>query len=352
MSIKQGSAITSTNQGELGVGMARTLPPEAASSSDDDDFGDADLDAAANLGRHTTEAHTADIDSLGHSPHSDDDPVTEEEDDVFEDCVEIGSDWHTAHGSSSDQSEGASDQSEAKSDQSQPPGDSAKAMPAPANGEPAGPFKSKEKGAAIAKAFAKVTRGRTEDRSAGAAILSGSKSLLKRQRVEAVEEAADHKAHALRREMRKRGHATVPRIGDDHVHDATEKLLLRTARKGVVRLFNAVSKAQKQAVELQAVGGRSKGQQLTKADFLAELRGKSKVSSKPIGASTAKKSEAIGISPSVRAAASDVPSWAPLRDDDFNSLSSGLKMKDWDKSEVQPDLPEETLVDEAGSDSD
>jgi hypothetical protein len=181
--------------------MARTLPPEAASSSDDDDFGDADLDAAANLGRHTTEAHTADIDSLGHSPHSDDDPVTEEEDDVFEDCVEIGSDWHTAHGSSSDQSEGASDQSEAKSDQSQPPGarsqpvparllsvspflaaatripwwdpltgklcavlakhdlagDSAKAMPAPANGEPAGPFKSKEKGAAISKAFAKAS---------------------------------------------------------------------------------------------------------------------------------------------------------------------------------------------------
>lgn len=38
--------------------------------------------------------------------------------------------------------------------------------------------------------------------------------------------------------------------------------MMRTARRGVVRLFNAVSKAQKQHAEQQAVGGRAKVQLL------------------------------------------------------------------------------------------
>ena len=48
------------------------------------------------------------------------------------------------------------------------------------------------------------------------------------------------------------------RRGEDPEHDAAEKALLRTARRGVVRLFNAVSKAQKQTTEQQVAGSRAK----------------------------------------------------------------------------------------------
>ena len=48
------------------------------------------------------------------------------------------------------------------------------------------------------------------------------------------------------------------RRGEEPEQDAAEKLLLRTARRGVVRLFNAVANAQKQHAEDAAVGGRAK----------------------------------------------------------------------------------------------
>jgi Rrp15p len=48
------------------------------------------------------------------------------------------------------------------------------------------------------------------------------------------------------------------RRGEDPEADAVEKALLRTARRGVVQLFNAVAKAQKQAADAQAPGARAK----------------------------------------------------------------------------------------------
>lgn len=80
-----------------------------------------------------------------------------------------------------------------------------------------------------------VTHGRTEDLQEGAGILASSKSVLKRQREEAAAEATDRKARHLRQEMRRRGHAKVPRRGEDPAQDAAEKLLLRTARRVCAR---------------------------------------------------------------------------------------------------------------------
>ena len=40
------------------------------------------------------------------------------------------------------------------------------------------------------------------------------------------------------------------------LQDVREKALLKVATRGVVRLFNAVSKAQKQNLEERATGGR------------------------------------------------------------------------------------------------
>lgn len=84
-----------------------------------------------------------------------------------------------------------------------------------------------------------VTHGRTADLQDGAGILASSKSVLKRQREEAAAEATDRKARHLRQEMRRRGHAKVPRRGEDPAQDAAEKLLLRTARRVCVRPLSA-----------------------------------------------------------------------------------------------------------------
>ncbi len=48
--------------------------------------------------------------------------------------------------------------------------------------------------------------------------------------------------------------------------------MIRTARRGVVRLFNAVSKAQKQHAEQQAVGGRAKVHLLCSSSMVQTCR--------------------------------------------------------------------------------
>ena len=50
----------------------------------------------------------------------------------------------------------------------------------------------------------------------------------------------------------------VPRRGEEPEHDAQEKTLLKTATRGVVRLFNAVSKAQRDQKDALVGGSRSR----------------------------------------------------------------------------------------------
>ena len=58
----------------------------------------------------------------------------------------------------------------------------------------------------------------------------------------------------------------MPKRGEDPEHDALEKALLKTATRGVVRLFNAVSKAQRDQKDALVGGSRSRvGQLLSSA---------------------------------------------------------------------------------------
>lgn len=50
----------------------------------------------------------------------------------------------------------------------------------------------------------------------------------------------------------------VPKRGEEPEHDALEKALLKTATRGVVRLFNAVSKAQRDQKDAVVGGSRSR----------------------------------------------------------------------------------------------
>lgn len=64
------------------------------------------------------------------------------------------------------------------------------------------------------------------------------------------------------------------RRGQDPVADTREKSLQRLATRGVVRLFNAIAKAQKQLREAEeATGNKTKAAKLGRASFLAELKG-------------------------------------------------------------------------------
>ena len=50
----------------------------------------------------------------------------------------------------------------------------------------------------------------------------------------------------------------MPKRGEEPQHDALEKALLRTATRGVVRLFNAVSKAQRDQKDALVGGSTSR----------------------------------------------------------------------------------------------
>jgi hypothetical protein len=124
----------------------------------------------------------------------------------------------------------------------------------------------------------------------------------------------------------------IPRKGDDPAHDAREKQLQRLATRGVVLLFNAVNKAQKQRAEAEAAGGVSKRKaavaKLSKASFLTELK-QAATKGVPVDALGG------GAAPAAAAAAAACSggggaSWEVLGEG-FPGLTRGAKMKDWDK---------------------
>ncbi|KAL0051544.1 hypothetical protein WJX82_009594 [Trebouxia sp. C0006] len=184
----------------------------------------------------------------------------------------------------------------------------------------------------------------------GLAILSKSKSVAKRQREDAEESKADKAAKKMRLEMRQRGHVAVSKHGENPQHDAQEKALLKTATRGVVRLFNAVSKAQRDQKDAMVGGSRSRVAKLDKASFLAELRGiganKGKGTALPAGTGPA--TGAPSQQPQPQEGASG---WGVLSDS--FGLQGGGKMKDWDKQDdSDEELPNEGLQDVTDSDSD
>uniref|UniRef100_A0A2N9EJ29 RRP15-like protein n=1 Tax=Fagus sylvatica TaxID=28930 RepID=A0A2N9EJ29_FAGSY len=109
--------------------------------------------------------------------------------------------------------------------------------------------------------------------------------------------------------------------------DSQEKFLIGVATKGVVKLFNAVNKAQHAQKGLDP--SRSKDakaiRKRRKEAFFSELGKTSKSAAK--GHTSKGKADGEG------------PAWAPLRD---NYMLTNSKLKDWDK------MPETTVADDFG----
>jgi hypothetical protein len=217
-----------------------------------------------------------------------------------------------------------------------------------ANAQPTKSFLVGGKADTFARAFARIMDGAAPKGAAdGAApILAGSKSLAKRKAEDAEEAKADRAAKKLRHEMRQRGHVAPPRRGEDPAADAREKALQRTATRGVVRLFNAVSKAQRRLRDAEAAtGSRGKAARLGKASFLAELR-----SAKAGGAGgealvASARGQDAGAGGGEGSDGEGAAGWDVLKDG-FTGLQGGNKMKDWDRRQ------EEAAAAPVGSDDD
>ncbi|TKV93471.1 hypothetical protein SEVIR_9G227400v4 [Setaria viridis] len=164
-------------------------------------------------------------------------------------------------------------------------------------------------------AFLKIMAKKLPDDPLGP-ILSAHKKLVAAKLAEELEE---HKpkgeARKEKRMAAEKGHV----IPEDHL-DSKEKELIKVATKGVVRLFNAVSKAQKPRKDLNP--SRTKDAKVLakerKNTFLAELE---------MPSHQDKKSQAPSNFSKHTGKDEDEPAWAPLRD----TYMLGSKLKDWDK---------------------
>jgi hypothetical protein len=136
----------------------------------------------------------------------------------------------------------------------------------------------------------------------------------------------------------------VPKKGADPAHDVREKQLQKLATRGVVLLFNAVNKAQKQKREAEASGAKvpkGKAAAAAKAGILAELKAKSA----KVAAATAAGGEQLVPGSAAAAAAAGAQQqqqqyggagWEVLGEG-FPGLTGGVKMKDWDKAAAGSD---------------
>ncbi|CAH2044817.1 unnamed protein product [Thlaspi arvense] len=145
-------------------------------------------------------------------------------------------------------------------------------------------------------------------------VLSAHKHLIGQKLAEEeAEKKAKGQARKAKHVVAEKGHVKPASYLDSH-----EKILIGVATKGVVKLFNAVNKAQHAQKGLNA--SRSKDAKVLKKRrkeaFFSEL-GKSKTDYKAQKSSNSHEDEAP-------------PAWAPLRD---NYMLANPKLKDWDKKQ-------------------
>ncbi|KAJ6674523.1 RRP15-LIKE PROTEIN [Salix viminalis] len=169
-------------------------------------------------------------------------------------------------------------------------------------------------------AFKSISKKAISDDSLGP-VLSGHKTLVAEKLAEEVaERRVKGEAKNEKHLVGEKGHEKPANYLDAH-----EKFLISVATKGVVKLFNAVNKAQNAQKGLNP--SRSKDAKVIKKRrkerFFSEL-GKTPV------ADTSNK---------VHASSGEGPSWAPLRD---NYMLTNSKLKDWDK------MPDKVVNDDIG----
>lgn len=167
---------------------------------------------------------------------------------------------------------------------------------------------------AFRMAFRKITKKNVADDSLGP-ILSGHKKLVAEKLAE--EQKLKGEARKDKQALDEMGHAKPANFMDSH-----EKFLVGVATKGVVKLFNAVNKAQNAQKGLNSL--RSK-------DAKALRKHKKEAFFSELAKTTSTSTDTL--------VKSEGPAWAPLRD---NYMLTNSKLKDWDK------MPDTNVADDIG----
>lgn len=161
---------------------------------------------------------------------------------------------------------------------------------------------------AFRKAFNKITKKSVPDSVLGPVLSGHTKLIAEKLAEEEVERKVKGEVKKEKFMVGEKGHVQPPH----NFLDTHEKFLIGIATKGVVKLFNAVNKAQSARKGLNPE--RTKDAKVIKkrrnAAFFSEL-GK-----KPNHSEASSKADGEG------------PSWAPLRD---NFMLTNSKLKNWDK---------------------
>ncbi|KAK6238717.1 hypothetical protein QUC31_004186 [Theobroma cacao] len=244
--------------------------------------------------------------------NSDDEEEAEEEEEAALDDIRMGG----GGDDSSDENEGE----EAEDDEIQP-----------------GIMRFTEGVRAFRLAFKNIIKRSVADDSLGP-VLSGHKQLVAKK---LAEEEAERK---VKGEAKKEKHLVAEKghVKPANYLDSREKFLIGIATKGVVKLFNAVNKAQKAQKGLDP--SRSKDAKMIrkrrKEAFFSEL-GKPSLTAHDSSSKGNKSSDPRN---------DDGPAWAPLRD---NYMLTNPKLKSWDKmadSAVADDVGR--MSEDSGSDDD
>ena len=196
-------------------------------------------------------------------------------------------------------------------------------------------------GGGFGRAFRRLVKAEGgAGREQEAAVMLGTSAGLKRRRErEQAEGRRQAERRRAKRERAERGHLPDVRKGLDPDSDRREKHLARVATRGVVRLFNAVYKAQK--LSAQEGADRPKAVALTKAALMTGLQQGSRGRRAAAAAAAAAADGGEGEGEDAAA-----PGWEVLQED-FTGLASGKRLKDWDKA-----APESALGGEADGEED
>uniref|UniRef100_M8CHJ0 RRP15-like protein n=2 Tax=Triticinae TaxID=1648030 RepID=M8CHJ0_AEGTA len=177
---------------------------------------------------------------------------------------------------------------------------------------------------AFQAAFTKIMEKKLADNPLGP-ILSADKKLVA---AKLAEEADEHKSKGEARKEKRLAAQKGHKIPENAI-DNKEKMLIKVATQGVVRLFNEVSKRQTRKALAKHSVPSSEGQQ---------GQGSSKFSKKSLQRSNISQNMLLGAGYLIPAAfqdsqnigkGEDEPGWAPLRD----TYMLGSKLKDWDKAQ-------------------
>ncbi|XP_047945728.1 RRP15-like protein [Salvia hispanica] len=193
---------------------------------------------------------------------------------------------------------------------------------------------------AFKSAFKKIVKKSGGDEDVLGPVLSANKKLIAEKLAEEdLEKKVKGEAKKERHIISEKGHVKPA----DYL-DAHEKLLLGVATKGVVKLFNAVNKAQNAQKGLNPLR--------TKDEKVIKQRRKEAFFSELGRTSTQAAATVIKVGSSSGPGAVEAPAWAPLRD---NYMLTNPKLKDWDKMQdanAADDFGRTSDADSSSDDSD